>query len=179
MLLVCKLHGSVNYFQNHSLIDRGTLYIANDLGNEKPIWASSGFNNRPAVFAVDAIWNIQKKYGTTYFPAIIPPTYSKLTQQNWVKQIWNNAFKALCNSKKIVFIGYSMPMSDGFMRALIHGSMAFRKKGKPPTVYVIDPCKDTHQRYEDIFRSTCHLIVPIGFEEAVGNGLLEEILSAL
>jgi len=175
--IICKLHGSVNFFQDHSINDKGYLYISSDLGNNKPIGRSHGFNKRPAIFAVDAIWNVQKKYGETFFPSIIPPTYSKLYHHNWLVEIWNNAFVALKNAKKIIFIGYSFPESDGFMRALIHGAMGLRCNEKLPEVYVIDPDKETHERYKKIFKSMYHKIETQEFLDAVNNGTFKKIFN--
>lgn len=170
--IICKLHGSVNYFYNH---DRNDLYVASDLGDKQTIGLSGNWNGKPSIFAVDAIWNIQKKYGETYFPAIIPPTYSKLYNYVWLVEIWNNAFVALKNARRIVFVGYSMPMSDGFMRALMHSAMAFRIRNKAPEVYVIDNDTDTHRRYQDIFKSMYCKIDPQTFLEAVSNGTFEKV----
>ena len=175
--IICKLHGSVNFFQDHSIHDRGYLYISSDLGNNKPIGRSPAFNERPAIFAVDAIWNVQKKYGETFFPSIIPPTYSKLYHHNWLVEIWNNAFVALKNAKKIIFIGYSFPESDGFMRALIHAAMALRCNEKLPDVYVIDSCKKTHERYKKIFKSMYQKIEIQEFLDAVNNGTFKKIFN--
>ncbi len=179
--IICKLHGSVNFFQDHSqdhpIDDRGYLYIANDLGNNESIGKSGSFNKKPAIFAVDAIWNIQKKYGETFFPAIIPPTYSKLYHNNWLVEIWNNAFEALKNASKIVFIGYSFPETDGFMRALIHAAMAFRCNKEPPDVYVIDDKVATHVRYQGIFKSMYHEIDPQAFIDAINNRTIEKIFN--
>lgn len=173
--IICKLHGSVNFFQNHSINDKGDLYVASDLGNRKAIGMSGSFVGKPAIFAVDAIWNIQKKYGETFFPAIIPPTYSKLYHHNWLIEIWHNAFVALQNARKIIFIGYSFPVSDGFMRALIHGAMALRDKEESPEIYVIDPDTDAHRRYQDIFKSMYQEIGPQTFLGAIDNGIFEKI----
>jgi hypothetical protein len=175
--IICKLHGSINFFQNHSIHDEGYLYIANDLGSNEPIGRSFGFDNKPAIFAVDAIWSIQKKYGETFFPAIIPPTYSKLHHHKWLKEIWNNAFEALKNADAIVFIGYSFPESDGFMKALIHGAMAFRFKRDPLKVYVVDHDPDIHKRYQIIFKTFYQKIKPQSFLDAIDNGTFEKIFA--
>jgi len=175
--IICKLHGSVNFFQNHSINDEGYLYIASDLGSNEPIGRSYGFDNKPAIFAVDAIWSIQKKYGETFFPAIIPPTYSKLHHHKWLIEIWNNAFEALKTADIIVFIGYSFPESDGFMKALIHGAMAFRFKREPLKVYVIDNSPKTHKRFQQIFKSVYQKIKPQTFLEAIDSGTFEKIFA--
>lgn len=168
--LLCKLHGSINYFQDNSNDNR--LYMANLLGGGKRIGNSDGvyWKDKPAIFAVDSIWCVRNKYGGGLTPAIIPPTYAKLTQQKWLRTIWEEALEVLSKARKIMFIGYSMPNSDGFMRALMHSAMAMRAANPdsvaPPRVYVIDPSEDTHKRYEGLFHEIYRPLPQIDFFEA-------------
>ncbi|MFQ5862962.1 MAG: SIR2 family protein [Candidatus Brocadiales bacterium] len=113
---VCKLHGSINFFQNKSSGD--VIYIADRKAGCSQIGKSKINKELPAVFALEAIWYIKRKY-PELSPAIIPPTYAKLEQYKWVKDMWNAAFDAVVNAKKIIFIGYSMPPSDGFMKSFL------------------------------------------------------------
>ena len=113
-------------------------------------------------------------------PQIIPPTYAKLEAFKWLKCIWNNAFEALRSAKKIVFIGYSMPESDGHMRAMIQAAMAQRTAGDSPGVHVFDLSTEALLRYQSFFgplglRMGRHLW-QVPFEEAV-NERLPEILT--
>jgi hypothetical protein len=75
--VVCKLHGSVNFFENRFLTD-SPLYVASDLGDENPIGRSGVWKDRPALLALDAIWNIRNKYGDGFTPTVIAPSYAKL-----------------------------------------------------------------------------------------------------
>jgi hypothetical protein len=144
---VCKLHGSVNYFYK-SQGDMETIDILNEMGNGTKIGKTGPWPKEwPLVLAVDAIAAIKNKYGNEVTPAIVPPTYSKLTQKKWLRSIWNAAFTALRNADKIIFIGYSMPESDGFMKALFNGALATRNNSKEPKVYLIDKSKDVFCRY--------------------------------
>ncbi len=125
--VVCKLHGSVNFFWDEEG-DVSQVWVASDLGDGIKIGKSGGkpFSNAPAVLAIDAIWNLQTRYGHGFVPAIIPPTYAKLQSRPWLTQIWRTALQALTQAKNIVFIGYSLPRADGFMSALITGAMTMR-----------------------------------------------------
>ena len=173
--ILCKLHGSVNYFENHNVNDE-KLYVACDLGNEIPIGNSGVWRGKPALFAVDAIWNIRKKYGNGFTPAIIPPSYAKLGRRPWLRAIWNAALEALKNAKAIIFIGYSFPYSDGFMRALLHGAMSQRMRNLPLEVYVVDKSDKTLCRYEELFGPTLKgLREPQTFDQAI-NGELRQIM---
>ncbi len=175
-IIMCKLHGSVNYFQNVCKDETDDLFVTCDISDGNPIGKSKIKRNVPAIFAVDAIWDIRKKYGETFTPAIIPPTYAKLARKSWLVEIWNSAFNALKNAKKIVFIGYSMPESDGFMRSLIHGAMASRNCKTLPEIYVIDPCKKVFEEYKGFFKEMFKSEKPECFNCAV-KGTLEKLFN--
>ncbi len=148
---IYKLHGSINYFYDPSPDAQDGPLVFTDLTGDRQIGKSRLAPRVPAILAVDAIWNIRQKLGERLTPAIVPPTYAKLTRKPWLRAIWNRAFQALVNAKKIVFIGYSMPDSDGFMRALIHGALASREVGVPPKIHVINPDEGTKKRYQSLF----------------------------
>lgn len=147
--VLCKLHGSINYFPDASKGDN-QIRVTNDLGDDRPILYSGSWKDKPAIFALDAISNIHNKYGNDLVPEIIPPTYAKLTQQFWLREIWHRAWQALVEAEKIIFVGYSFPDSDGFMSALLRGVIMQRAR-KPLKVYVVNPCPDAQRRYKDIF----------------------------
>ena len=181
-VLICKLHGSVNYFSDGST---PTLYITNDVAGRPAESPTGGFLTRdgaelwrPAIFALNAIHDIKQK--GDYTPAIIPPTYAKLTADPWLRETWRTAHQSLATARLIIFIGYSMPESDGFMKALVQSAMACRSDANKPDVYVVDPyadeARDTGRRYQTLFRplgDKLHLL-PKTFEDAVGD--IEEML---
>jgi hypothetical protein len=150
---VCKLHGSVNYFDLGRTGDN-PVGVCDDLAHEGQFIGKSSIpvyerghqsavklekrDDRPAILAVDAIWALRERYGNSLVPAIIPPTYAKLQGHPWLRKIWKAAFRAIQNARLIVFIGYSMPPSDGFMRAMFQAALA-AAPGDPPEIYVINP----------------------------------------
>lgn len=168
--IVCKLHGSVNFFEDRGKSD-GILYVASDLSDGKPIGKSVLPEGMPAILAVDAIWNIRKKYGGVLTPSIIPPSYAKLGRRTWLRTIWNTALEALKNAKVIIFIGYGMPDSDGFMRSLLHGALALREHDSSLSVYVINDNKEVHKRYLKLFHSIKKRLKPQTFERAMETEL--------
>ncbi len=177
--VVCKLHGSINFFEDHEQKDNhDKLFVAADLGDAQPIGKSGVWQEKPAILAVDAIWNIRERYGAEFTPAIIPPSYAKLGRKKCLTDIWNTALEALKKAKLIIFLGYSMPESDGFMRALLHGAMALREGNSPLEVYLVDPCIEVHQRYQRFFGQYIKDIKPQGFAEAT-TGELKNILERL
>ena len=194
-LLVCKLHGSVNFFEN-TLQGVSRLGICDDVaehgesvGNSavpvykpthKSILAESSLTTRPAIFMVDAIWSLRERYGNSLVPAIVPPTYAKLQGQPWLRRIWNRAFRAIQEARVILFIGYSMPPSDGFMRAMFQGAIASRDDGGPE-MYVINPFTDgaDGSYYTELFpklRDNPGRMITKTFAQAWASGDLQEIL---
>lgn len=149
--VLCKLHGSVNFFEDVSNSGDQTLSVAIDLGDNKPIGKSYDFQNIPAMFAVDAIWKIRHDYGQSLTPAIVPPSYAKLARKRWLASVWNYAFNALRTANTIVFIGYSMPPTDGFMRALIHAALATGTQKNRPNIFVVDSNSKVHENYSALF----------------------------
>ena len=193
--LICKLHGSVNFFQ-HSNDSDNKLAICDDLvkvgqkigktcigAHENAAQIHEGM--RPSIFAFDAIWNLRERYGDSLVPAIIPPTYSKLQGQNWLRRIWNRAFKAIQQARVIIFIGYSMPPSDGFMRAMFQGALASRRDNGPE-IYVIDPFQNKEKPgevYENLFvtlkeKNKESWLMKQTFAEAWKDGKLKRILES-
>ncbi len=179
--VLCKLHGSVNFFEyvsnsgDDKLFD-DKLFVAIDLGDDKPIGKSYNFQNKPAIFAVDAIWKIRHDYGQSLTPAIVPPTYAKLRRKNWLGSVWKHAFNALSTANTILFIGYSMPPTDGFMRALIHAAFATRTRTNRPNIFVVDPNPQVHQNYSALFGASYRDIGRHTLESALKTKALDGVL---
>lgn len=148
--VVAKLHGSVNFFQNPEADDPKALYISHDLASAGDHIGKSRIpTERPAILAVDAIWSIHARFGDSFTPAIIPPTYAKLTGADWLRSVWSQAVIWLREAEVVVFVGYSLPESDGFIRAMINGAMLQRSSG--PKVFVINPEEQDHRKFKDLF----------------------------
>jgi hypothetical protein len=147
-LMIYKLHGSINYFSKEEMdlkIFNGVTPAHKKVGES--IWGVDA----PSIFLLDAIFEIKNKY-PDYAPAIVAPTYAKAHSCSWVQQIWQGAIKCLGDAKVIVFIGYGMPQTDGFIKAMFQA--AFSGKGKAsPKIYVLnrDQYGRVAERYSDLF----------------------------
>jgi hypothetical protein len=164
--LLCKLHGSINYFEDREN-PRPVPLVAADIGTRELIGGpgSQRYTNKPTVLAFDAIWHLQKKYGEGLTPAIIPPSYAKLREKPWLTDTWNAALRALSTATHLVF--YSLPPSDGFMSALFLGASALRDPLRPLKVSVIDRGPETHARYARVFGDRVNPVPPLSFEDAI------------
>lgn len=180
---VCKLHGSVNLFD----FGRGRdVRLAVDVAKAGDhIGKSVAPTDRPAVFALDALWAIRRKQGTLPVPAIVPPTYAKIGGDDWLRRVWYDARDALQRCRTLAFIGYSLPRSDGFMTSMIQAAMALRESPTPPNVYVVDPDahdgSDLRNRYRGLFGPISEKLtfVPKAFAEAVDHDLERIVTTAL
>jgi hypothetical protein len=175
-LVVCKLHGSVNYFKRDHPIK--TLYVMDnlvpkDMPHREALIGKSSIPGLPEVFAFDALSELKKK-GLPSIPEIIPPTYAKLARRAWLREIWNAAFKAMRNARHVIFIGYSLPQTDGFMHAMIRSAMAVRKDVLRPCIYVINPKR--HKEYLRLFHKDMVSFRDFRFAEAIVNGAFESVL---
>lgn len=192
--MLCKLHGSINYFSKDQDKkedkDKENIYVTKNIFKEEQGWGISRVPKRdpktkgkPAILVLDAIWHITEENKGELFPAIIPPTYSKLTGYPWLRKIWGKAFEAIQNAEKLMFIGYSFPESDGFMKAMFQGAFAQRTKSEPPKIFVLDPYAreecPTGKRYMDIFKPLDKKIklLPFQFEQIDKEWLFDSFLS--
>ncbi len=150
-VLVCKLHGSVNYFKK---LKSNTFGICHDVAfpGDKIGESVTPPPKRPAIFALDSFWALRDR-NPDLEPMIIPPTYAKLEQETWLVSTWNKAIGALRDAKVIFFIGYSMPETDGFIKAMLQAAFTLRKKSDKLHIHIVDPDKDNEVfgKYGKIF----------------------------
>ena len=172
--VICKLHGSVNYFANPEDNNGEYLKVIADTAQKK-IGESSISKKAPSIMALDAPRLLSKE---NLFPEIIPPTYAKLHGYAWLRDIWANALEAFVNAQKWIFIGYSLPNSDGFMKSFINTALTMRKKGATPEIQLIDPDCDgmTKANYNRFFGEKNFLHQELRFSEAVNSGFLQSLI---
>ncbi len=148
-LIIYKLHGSVNYFAKK---DDTILKIFNGVTPAgKRVGESAWGIDAPSIFFLDAISEIKQQY-PDYVPAIVAPTYAKIQASSWLQKIWYGAIEDLSNAKVIVFIGYGLPQTDGFVKAMFQ--TAFLGKGDAnPNIYVLnrDKTGKVRERYFELF----------------------------
>lgn len=186
---LCKLHGSVNYFIRGSssskiMSDRestdknlnGTtgLKIVADVA-KCSIRKSTIPSNAPSIMAVDAIYVLREV--ENLIPAIIPPTYAKLRDYPWIRDIWRQAADSLIAAEKWIFIGYSFPSSDGFMKSLISLALINKKHGNPE-IFVIDPDDSgrTAANYANVFGGINICFIKMKFSEFIKSECFDQVI---
>lgn len=138
---LCKLHGSVNYFENN-----GSFFINREIAEKGEVYGGSRIpSRRPLMLALGALAEIKSKLNLLKI-GVVPPTYSKLENKKWLRYTWNGAFELIKKAKKIVFVGYSFPSSDGFMKAMLQAALSLKEEGGELEVFVIDKNKDVFER---------------------------------
>jgi hypothetical protein len=172
--VVCKLHGSINYFVRPGF-DDSHCEVASDLGDKRAIGKSGIWNGQAAILAVDAIWNIRERFGHDWTPAIIPPTYAKIHGKPWLAATLAHAFDAIRRARLIIFIGYSFPPSDGFTEAFLAGAIGMGESAHRPAVYVVDPLQGTHDRFRSIFGEMLRGFDPMLLSEATRGHIQKAI----
>ena len=94
--------------------------------------------------------NFHKKDNNN-IPLIIPPTWNK-TSEKEMKPVWQLAYELLKNSEEIVFIGYSLPETDLYVKyLLINGINDCFNLKKITIVCPDDENENIRRRYEKFF----------------------------
>jgi hypothetical protein len=129
--LLCKLHGSINWFSSpedttelliEDQIVRGEAWI-----NQEDDWPKSVEYPKVA----------SPEYSPPHVPLIIPPTLFKLRIDRRFQRMWDAAGKALNEADKVIFIGFSFPPSDTYIRYFLTANLA--QNVRLARVAIIDP----------------------------------------
>jgi len=94
---------------------------------------------------------LAKLHGSVDIDLIVPPTWAKGTTPR-VTPIWKNAYQILRESNHIRFIGYSLPIADGYIKYLIKSAVVHAKHLKSIDVICLDPDGSVKTRYEDFIK---------------------------
>ncbi|MFA5804259.1 MAG: hypothetical protein WC879_06415 [Melioribacteraceae bacterium] len=104
-------------------------------------------------------------------PLIIPPTWNKISNKKMIK-VWNLAYNILSQSEEIIFIGYSLPETDLYVKYLLISGVKKCYNLKKVTVICPDEDFMIRKRYEHFFdenfRNKAFDFVPKTFENWFG-----------
>ncbi len=101
--ILLKPHGSLNWFEGklgEYLKDNRRTRILDDSEGSNRVYAFRKFRSP-----------ISKK-GREYTPILVPPVYLKNFETPIFKLLWQNCVRALSQARKVIFLGYSMPLAD-------------------------------------------------------------------
>jgi hypothetical protein len=127
--LLCKLHGSLNWFVGQEaeglVLENSILpgdFIDSSHEHIHPI-------NIPKVS--------YSEYEPIATPLIVPPTLFKMQTAPYFRQIWNAAGKALQEAEKLVFLGFSFPESDTYIKYFLAANLY--ENVDLTTIDIVDP----------------------------------------
>jgi hypothetical protein len=139
--VLLKPHGSLNWFEDKPgryLTQTQRFEVHSEAG--RAVYGFANLTRGP-----------NSKRGRTYLPLIIPPIYLKRFDAAVFTRLWQNCTSALSTARKVIFLGYSMPLADlhaqFIMRCGFHnqveGELASGGKRKPKTgaaaVTIVNP----------------------------------------
>lgn len=150
--VLLKPHGSLNWFE-----DKPGRHIK----EEKRVLVHSEGGQDVYAF-LDLSRSPTSRRGRIYFPLIVPPIYLKKFDKPVFRALWRNCTSVLSQAKKVVFLGYSMPLADlhaqfilrcGFHNQ-IEGELGEGGKRQPATgpakVIIVNPDKGAADRTASI-----------------------------
>lgn len=92
-----------------------------------------------------------KLHGCAGDGTIVPPTWAKGTQKKIIPT-WRNAYQALLNSTHIRFVGYSLPLSDSYIKYLLKSSVVNASHLKKIDVICLDGDGAVKKRFDDFIQ---------------------------
>ena len=109
--ILLKPHGSLNWYEAKQI---------KNVASEKRIVI---FPHRSAGEQIEAFLRpreIKSKTDKRYTPLIVPPTYLKDFKRPIFRKLWQRCTHLLSTTKRIIFLGYSLPSAD------LHAQFIFR-----------------------------------------------------
>lgn len=127
--LLCKLHGSLNWFSSGP----ESLTVEGRIIDEE---VDTGTNTKRVQLPLIA----EKEYILNKVPLIVPPTVFKLHVVPCLQRIWEAAGLALREADKLVFVGFSFPNSDIYIRYFLAASIT--ENVRLDKILIVDPDAD-------------------------------------
>lgn len=129
--LVCKLHGSVNWTQADGVV------VIDDHMVDVAIRNTERLRPVPAISVKANRMNV----GTnSEDPIIVPPTFYKSGPKVPMDKVWQAAYQELATARDLIFIGYSFPSSDTYMKYFI--ACGLENNVNLEKIIIIDPDVD-------------------------------------
>ena len=148
-----KPHGSLNWY--------GASQVQK-VAAEKHVEIFPSKGRYEAVEAFLPYRQINSTVGRRYVPLIVPPTYLKDFDRPIFQVLWNRCTDVLSTSKELIFLGYSLPVSDlhahFIFRCGFHNQIEGRlgRDGKrqdatgPAKVTIVNPDQEAAKRIEAV-----------------------------
>jgi NAD-dependent SIR2 family protein deacetylase len=167
---ILKVHGSLNW--KYCPTCRGLLLTPWDTSIDLD---DGGFRwvEGPSCHEPETVRELRcPNDGTPFETLIVPPSHLKRADHPVLSSIVSAAMRELRAARHVVFIGYSFPEADVYLRSV------FARSIDVPVVTVVDPGLSTSSRAR--YQSVCREVrfVESGFAEFVSGGALDNILNS-
>lgn len=93
---------------------------------------------------------LAKLHGSVDTEDIVPPTWNKSLRKK-IQPAWKLAYKLLGEANYLRVIGYSLPISDTYIKYLLKSSLIETQNLKKIEVLCYDPDGSVKQRYDEFF----------------------------
>jgi NAD-dependent SIR2 family protein deacetylase len=134
---VFKLHGSVNWMR----CDLCGWIVCND------------DYNYTKIHSAEALWDRKNTCACGHWPlrpVIVAPSFVRAVPDTNILGIWKHAMEALRTANHWFVIGYSLPVEDVAIRAMLIRALASRKRSPAIEVFQLSD-EATRRRYQALF----------------------------
>lgn len=141
-MLLLKLHGSINWYPRKG---HPKPYAVDAIMHHEK-WYPIEEHIRPTGEAVEL--HIEKE------PFIVPPILIKsaIVEQPILRLVWGLAYKALYEAYQVIFIGYSLPVTDIAVRVLFEEALELLPNEE---IYIVNQARKAEQReIKDTYKKT-------------------------
>lgn len=80
---------------------------------------------------------------------IVPPTWNKGTEEEFIRYVWRAALKQLMEAGRIFIVGYSFPETDQFFKYML--GLALAHNNDLSEIYIVNPDERVWTRFEALF----------------------------
>ncbi|WP_161634541.1 SIR2 family protein [Mesorhizobium loti] len=86
---------------------------------------------------------------------VVTPSFAKRYLNVHLANIWRGAQKALEGAEEWIFVGYSLPDDDIWIRTMLLRAVVIRRQKDPPTIHVVSHKEDIalQRRYRQLFQA--------------------------
>ncbi|MCR8633918.1 SIR2 family protein [Paenibacillus radicis (ex Xue et al. 2023)] len=130
---------------NYDLVLENTIrYLNRKCDVSRPIT----FAGNAAAEAFQSEVQLSKLHGCIEKMNLVPPTWNKTSNQDLL-ETWKIAQKQLREANHVRILGYSLPISDSYMKYMLKSSLLESKHLKSIDVISLDPSGEVKQRFDD------------------------------
>lgn len=151
-MYLLKPHGSINWGVPAGENGKSTVVYQHPYGCYHKDYIAHNSMPGPAPLDGTGVAAVNLPYQVRFKPFLVPPVLDKTTLLNTptLRVIWDISREAIARADRIVFIGYSLPVTD-FAAEFLFRQGTIRSREKDVIVVSPHPNDAFKQRYMDVF----------------------------